>query len=330
MLRNIFIIVVFLFFAKIKVFGQDVTVESRLDTNAMLIGDQVQLKLSIKIPTGYSVIWPSIPDSLLGHIKVLNRSKIDTALAADKTHRKLTASYLLTTFDSGFYAIPSVRFYAMHPPDTTKFLFQTDPAFLNVHSVKVDTTQAIKPIKGPLKVPLSFRDILPWLFAGLIVILIGLGIFYYIKKRKKSEPLFSLKPKIVLLPYETALSEIESLRLKKLWQSGRVKEYHSELTEIIRKYIEGQFGIMAMEMTSDEIMDAIRNLVKSNGNITQRLQIFLTMADLVKFAKAEPLPAEHEQSMEDALRFVNDTKFSKENGVMNPELETPVAVSEIK
>ena len=108
---------------------------------------------------------------------------------------------------------------------------------LAVHTVKVDTTQAIKPIKGPLNVPITFKEVLPFILATLIVIGMIISLVWYLKKRKKQEPVFRLKPRVVLQPHEKALQELEKLRVKKLWQEGKIKEYHSELTEILRKYI---------------------------------------------------------------------------------------------
>jgi hypothetical protein len=290
-----------------KVLSQDIKVISKLDTNAMLIGDQVRLNIGISVPVKTMVSWPLIGDTILGHIRVLNRSRIDTTFSTDKKSIRLNQSFLLTTFDSGYFAIPPVRFYVSQPPDTTKILQQSEPAFLNVHTVHVDTTLAIKPIKGPIKVPISFREMLPWIVAGVLVIALVTLFIYWLRKRRKAEPVFRLKPRIIMQPHETALMELEKLRIKKLWQGGKIKEYHTELTEIIRKYIEERFGIMALEMTSDEISDALNEqAVISKSDLNNLIQIF-SMADLVKFAKAQPLPSEHELSLEQAVIFVKDT-----------------------
>lgn len=307
MRRNIFISLIILAFLTQKVLSQDIIVVTKLDTNAMLIGDQVRLNIGISVPVKSLVTWPLIGDTILGHIRVLNRTKIDTGFSPDKKTLKLNQSFLLTSFDSGFYAIPPVRFYVQQPPDTAKITRQSNQLFLNVHSVHVDTTLAIKPIKGPIKIPISFRELLPWIIGGVLVIALVCFLIYYLKKRKKAEPIFRLKSRITLLPHETALMELEKLRIKKLWQSGKIKEYHTELTEIIRKYIEERFGIMAMEMTSEEIMESLNHPIEiGKGTLEKLLQIFL-LADLVKFAKAQPLPSEHELSLEYAITFVKDT-----------------------
>ena len=307
MRRNIFISITILAFLTQKVLSQDIIVVTRLDTNAMLIGDQVRLNISISVPVKSLVTWPLIGDTILGHIRVLNRTKIDTAFSPDRKTLKLNQNFLLTSFDSGFYAIPPVRFYIQQSPDTAKITRQSEQLFLNVHSVHVDTTLAIKPIKGPIKIPISFRELLPWIIGGVLVIALVCFLIYYLKKRKKAEPIFRLKPRITLLPHETALLGLEKLRIKKLWQSGKIKEYHTELTEIIRKYIEERFDIMAMEMTSEEIMESLNHPIEiSKGTLKKLLQIFL-LADIVKFAKAQPLPSEHELSLEYAITFVKDT-----------------------
>jgi len=88
------------------------------------------------------------------------------------------------------------------------------------------------------------------LILALLGILIVIAVIYYLRKRKKAEPVFQIRLKPQLLPHEIALSELEKLRLRKLWQEGRVKEYHSELTDILRRYFEKRFSIMAMEMTA--------------------------------------------------------------------------------
>jgi hypothetical protein len=305
-IKLIISLVILTLFAQ-EVLSQDSKAVSRLDTNAMLIGDQVRLNIGISVPARTLVRWPMIGDTILGHIRVLNRSRIDTTFSADRKSFRLSQSFLLTTFDSGYFAIPPVRFYIQRPPDTTKIVEQSEPAFLNVHSVHVDTTLAIKPIKGPIKVPISFREMLPWIITGILVLALAGLLLYWLKKRKKAEPVFRLKPRIILQPHETALSELEKLRQKKLWQSGKIKDYHTELTGILRIYIEERFGIMALEMTSDEITESLADRAEISKIARDRLIRIFYMADLVKFAKAQPLPSEHDHSLEEAVAFVRET-----------------------
>ncbi|MCX6250416.1 MAG: hypothetical protein NTX61_06660 [Bacteroidetes bacterium] len=306
--------------------GQEMKASVKLDTNAMLIGDQVKMHLAITVPAKSAVIWPVIGDTIMGHIRILNRTKTDTVYSPDKKITSLNRSYLLTTFDSGYYSFPPVRFYVQNLPDTTKIPMQTEGFFLNVHTIRVDTTQAFKPIKGPIKVPISFRELLPYILAGIIAILIIWFIVFYIKKRRKSEPIFQIRPKIRLLPHEVALAELEKLRIKKLWQAGKIKDYYTELTEIIRIYIHDRFEIMAMEMTSDEILDLINQHHEIQKSSKGKLNQMFILADLVKFAKALPLPSEHEGSLDDAVAFVHETIMQP---LLQPELaEKPEQVTE--
>ncbi len=290
--------------------AQQVTVSARLDTNAMLIGDHVGFRLQFSGPPQARVIWPFMPDTILGNINVIGRGKLDTTWTADKKGMTLSQEFTITSFDSGFYTIPPITFGYRIAPDTSLLESTSQLLTLMVHTIKVDTTQAIKPIAGPLRVPITFREILPWILlaAGAIALVIA-GVWFYLR-RKKNKPVFQLKPAVVLLPHEIALREMEQLRVKKLWQSGKIKEYYSELTEIIRRYIENRFGVQALEQTSTEILDSLRELENCPRPVTEKLAPMLILADMVKFAKAQPLPVDNEQSLNTGIEFVYETTGS--------------------
>jgi hypothetical protein len=287
--------------------GQQPEVSARLDTGAMLIGDHVGLTLKYTGPAASQVVWPFLPDTILGNISVIGRGKIDTALSADKRSVTLTQQLNLTCYDSGFYTFPQIPFPYRVLPDTTNYEVMTELMMLAVHTVRVDTTQAIKPIAGPLRVPISFREILPWILIGLAAALVIAGVIWYIRKQRKKEPILSLRPRVVIPPHEQALRDMEALRLKKLWQSGKVKEYHSELTEILRRYIETGFRVPALEQTTAEILDGLVHDTGIPRQALDRLGNLLLLADLVKFAKVQPLAAENEKSFTDGVEFVNET-----------------------
>jgi hypothetical protein len=219
----------------------------------------------------------------------------------------LSQKLILTCFDSGFYTIPRIPFVYKLPPDTQQIMATSEIMMLMVHSVQVDTTKAIKPIKGPMKVPLSFNEIFPWILLGLGIVGISLLVVWYLRKRKKKEQVFVLKPRIIQRPWEKAFQELEKLRQKKLWQQGRIKEYHSELTEILRIYLEDHFLIPALESTTGEIMEAMIRHNEVPADSLNALKAILTLADLVKFAKAQPLPDEHEKSLELTIGFIRAT-----------------------
>jgi len=288
-------------------FAQEVSVLAKLDTNAMLIGDHVGVTLQFTGPAKSQVLWPFLPDTILGSITIIGRGKVDTTYTADKKSVTFSQQMNITCYDSGFYTIPSIPFHYRLLPDTSRHLATTTMMFLAVHTVKVDTTQAFKPIIGPLNVPITFREILPWILASLAAILLIITVIWYFRKRKKKEPIFQLKPKVVLQPHERALLEFEKLRIKKLWQHGKVKEYHSELTEILRKYIEDRFQVPALEQTSAEITGSLLNNADCPRNSLDKLNRLLILADMVKFAKAQPLATENDTSLANGIDFVHET-----------------------
>jgi hypothetical protein len=291
-----------------------------LNPGVMLIGDQANLKLSFSFPSGTQVVWPSIKDTILGNILVIDRTKVDSAWSADKKTLHLSQNLRLTCFDSGFYTIPPIRFYYRNLPDTTIRFEQTGMQVLTVHTVSVDTTLAIKPIKGPVKVPFSILEYLSWIIAGILFIAIAGFLLYYFIRRRKGEPIFVLRPGVKYQPHEWALMELEKLRVKKLWQAGKTKEYHTELTEILRKYIEDRFHVMALESTSGEILEDLEKKTGIQADSRKSLGEILSMADLVKFAKYMPLAEDHERSMEYAVDFVNKTHATPD--IREPEIIT--------
>jgi hypothetical protein len=149
----------------------------------------------------------------------------------------------------------------------------------------------------------------------LLVVLVILAIYFFLIKKKKKEPVIKMRLKPTIPADEAALEALETLRLKKLWQSGRVKEYYSEMTDIVREYIELRFSIRALEMTTDEISSSIRQ-VAVNGQAREKLVSTLTLADLVKFAKEQPMPMENDLCLNQCIDFVRETRPPK-----NPEPE---------
>jgi hypothetical protein len=166
--------------------------------------------------------------------------------------------------------------------------------------------EEIKDIKAPIEAPYTFREALPWIFGVLLVLIFGFLAYYYFRKRKKEEPVFKVQSKPKIPPHRIALDALEELRLKKVWQSGRIKDYHTELTDILRIYLDDSFFIHAQEMTTDEIMQAISNTA-TNDQAKEKLKQTLILADLVKFAKMQPLPLEHDTSLNHAVDFVKET-----------------------
>ena len=302
--------------------------KAALDSNMIMIGDQVKLELQLTVPAKSEVEWPSFPDTLSSHIDIIQKSRIDT-LAKDPEKIILRQILKITSFDSGYWYVPPVPFRFRSPGDTTTFYLESKPVGLDVQIPKTDLGKDIKPIKGPLRAPVTFIELLPWLLALIALAAIVAGAVYIYRRRKMARPIIQLRTKSKLPPHIIALEALENLRLKKLWQTGKMKDYFTEMTDIIRIYIEDRFGILAMEMTTEEIM---KSLKKSGADNSARktLQETLEVADLVKFAKALPLPLENEQCLNRCVDFIGLTKPVAEAAVSMEETGAPLTVAETK
>ena len=259
------------------------------------------------MPLDYRVIWPFYQDTLTRHIEIIGQSSVDTLINENENLVNMMQTITITAFDSGYYYIPPLKFQYQPIDDTGFTEVASMPMYLRVHTLEVDTTQAIKAIKPPLGAPLSFKEILPWLLIALAAAALIFIIIYIIRKYRKKEPIFKFKTKPVLPPHVIAINELEELKLKKLWQAGKTKGFYTELTDIVRLYIEGRFGVKAQEMTTDEIMEGIKNTDIARETI-DKLGRTLILADLVKFAKEKPLPLENDNSMSYSLDFVYETR----------------------
>ena len=298
-------------------YSQKITAKARIDSSHILLGDPIKYNLEISYNKALKVILPVFPDTFRGFV-VLDRSVIDSSFKNDIITRKQTIT--LTTFDSGDKFIPSVKINYQQKGQVNYNFISTDSFKIVVNYVQVDTTLAIKPIKPILKAPLSFREILPYLISFIILLLIILAIIYYIRRLKANKPLF-VRQKIFLPPHILALEKLKKLEDEKLWQKGEIKKFHIDLTEIVREYMESRFNILAIESTTSEIITQLNEL-PIDKNLLNKVNEFLNISDLVKFAKLTPLPNENENCLAISYEFVDRTKVEEsvqEDSVINPE-----------
>jgi hypothetical protein len=174
----------------------------------------------------------------------------------------------------------------------------------------VDTAQAIKPIAGPISEPYTFKELLPWILLGIGVIALVVLLIFYLKRRKKKQPLFERKARPAQPPHIVAINKLEELRLEKVWQRGKLKQYHSQITDIMREYMDNRFHFDAPEMTSDEILSTLKKF-KVNDEAYGKLSGVLFLSDMVKFAKSQPTALENDLSISHCVDFVNETKEEK-------------------
>ncbi len=272
-MKRLSIILVLLSCLAVEAMGQAV---ATLEPDTIVLGDQTTL--SIRRALNY----PST-DALTADGIVAVSQTFDTATQTQHT--------VLTSFEPGEHTI---------------HLSPVDSLTLVVYDVEVDTTSAeIRDIAPIQRVPYTFWEIFRWVLLALAIAAVAFGVWWLLKHREKvHELLVPAEPKDTRTPYERANDNLEALRRSQLWQAGKAKEYHTELTDIVRRFIEESTDIRATDMTSDETVEAVESEKwKVESSL---LRSIFTTADLVKFAKSEPLPYEHDRSMTEAKQFVEE------------------------
>jgi hypothetical protein len=307
-----------------KSYSQATEARISLDTSAILLGDQIDLTLALDVPANSEVFWPFFTgDTVVTGIEILSTGPVDT-ISLNDDYLRLEQAIKITCFDSGYYQIPPIPFKFRMKGDTTNYMLQTIPAFLEVSAPEVDMNAEIKPIKPPLEAPFTLDEALPYIGGVLLLGLLVFGILYYLRKRKKEEPVFRPRFKPDVPAHIQAMEQLEALKMKKLWQSGKIKEYYSELTEIVRWYVEERYKVPALEMTTGEIVSGLKK-TDVNAEALTKLDNTLILADLVKFAKEKPLPVENDVSLNNCIDFVKETKPQEQTE--EKETEKPEKVS---
>lgn len=288
--------------------AQNAEVSASIDTNYLLFGEQTQIHLKVRCQLNGEKIdikFPHIIDTLNEFVEVIHTSSIDTSYP-DKNDLSIieqTQSITITSFDSGYYLLPAFKFRI--DEDT---VITTEELFIDVQPVAVDTSKSIFDIKKPIEEPFSFIDWLKenwiWIVAILAVIIVIVVLIRYLKNKPTAE-VIEVQPDIP--PHVIALQNLEKIRNLQLWQTGKVKQYHTEISEILRTYLEERYQINALENTTDEIMQSLRFMTIQPDLLTKLNQTLL-LADLVKFAKEKPLASENELSIANAIDFINHTK----------------------
>lgn len=292
-----------------------VKVNAVIDSSKIRIGEQTKLDLYVTYDANaqksLSINWPTFEDTITGKVEIISKTAIDSTIP-DKNNPSIIQQhqqFIISAFDSGYFAIPPFKFIVNG--DTTNPLY-TEALFLEVNTVPTDTTDAsIKDIKPPFEEPFDWKWYLPTAYTiGGILLALAILIFVILKlAKKKPQEIIEKKPDVP--PHILALEQLEQIKTEQIWKEGKNKEYYSAITDAVRLYIEGRFGIQAMELTTDEIMRAFKSQVVDSLS-KEKLQQLLVLADFVKFAKQIPIEQEHSLALQNAFDFVNGTKREEE------------------
>ncbi|MFN8261665.1 MAG: hypothetical protein U0X41_12075 [Chitinophagales bacterium] len=298
-----YFIISILFLATYNSYGQTATASTK--QKEYLIGDWVPVDLFVSATSNNKVVFPNLKDSISETIEVANFTSVDTVKKAGQYEYHQLVN--LIVFDTGQIQLPQFQFLVNNNGKLDTII--SDPILVHVAGVKIDTTKDIKDIKGPLKIPLTFQEILPYIIGAFILaILAGLITWFIMERKKKKQP---IDEKFLLPPHIWALKELDKLQQQKLWQTGEVKDYYSRLTDIARTYIELRYKIPAMEKTTDELMSSMhKGMVKQS--LKKELNEVLVLSDFVKFAKAQPDFIENENSFKIIKDFIDKTKQLEE------------------
>lgn len=303
-MKKIGLILYAIFFCLIVSAQQDISASATLDKSSVLIGEHSNLKLSLSSSEQFELLeWPQIYDTIVSEIEIIERTSIDTIISKDQY--QYIQNFKLISFDSGYYAIPPFEFKIKTKNGIEEHL-ETIAQLFEVHTIEIDSTANIKPINSIVNIPVTFAEVArKSSFVLLILAVIGLIIFliYYIKKHKRV-PIIS-RPKPVIPANRRALDSLYELENKKLWQAGQVKEYYSEVTDILREYIAGAYDIPAVEMITDDIFDLMKKSDKYQTEYYNLAHNIFITSDMVKFAKGTTEADVNIKVLKDAYDFVN-------------------------
>ncbi len=270
-----------------------------VDSVEVRIGDQRKVTLELSLPLGFQIQTPAINQLSSESLEFVTQSPWDTLSITPRL--RLRKQYIIQLWDSAGQVVPPILFVVKHGSESDTVF--SNPVLLKMSKEKIDGV--LKDIKENELENWKLEDLWPWAFIPVLILLAG-GAFWLLRKRpaKLQEPA-ATEP--VLSPIDIALKKLAELKEKKLWQKGDIKGYHSELTHIIREYLEGRYQIKALEQTSDEILAQLSQVGIGN-EIHKKTKSLLQTADLVKFAKAEPEVSFHENAMTFAEGFIRETK----------------------
>lgn len=281
-------------------------IDAKISPDTVMIGDRFFIDVEIDKDMIQIVEFPSFENNMMNdHVEIIDISSIDT-LQEDGRRLKLKRRYTLTSFDEGIYNMePFPMIYA--DKNILDTIYSADSLRLVIKTFQIDTlTQQIVDIKKPIDTPITFdeiKGILVWVLIGIVLLAVA---YYFVRrylaaKRKREDQ----RPDEPF--YITALRMMESLKSSNLCASGRYKQHYTQLTDILREYLEYRWEISAMEMTSEEIISNAKSKGVTKEDLNELKTIFST-SDLVKFAKMTPSSEDNIASFNAAYRFIDRTK----------------------
>ena len=304
-IKNLILAILPLTLCVVRAGGQNV-VEPSITRDTILIGDQVEWSALFHLKSGESVKIDPVSGYIVPGVELIKGIEYDT-ISSRKGFLDVVAKATVTSFDSGSYVIPSMYAYICRDSQVCDTLMIREIP-LEVTTVPVDTASyQMYDIRPQFRYPVTFSEVIPYVGGALLLaalVYVAILIFKSVKTRKGVEQVVRVKEK----PWVVALKNLDEIDEKRLWQGGMVKAYYTEVTDVLRIYLEERFSLTAMERTSAEILSDI-----DSGNVLEkaeydRLKDIFETSDFVKFAKYNPSEFQNEQTLLSAKKFVNNTQ----------------------
>ena len=257
-------------------------VSSSIDSTAIKIGAELFYKIKVKTDPSSLVVFSE--EQTFQPLEMINSYAVDTTKKED--YYQLTKTYGLTQFDSGVYTIPKQKIVVGDK------VFFTDSLQVKVNPVVVDTTkQKLFDIKPLIEVDKKHSNIWgPLALILLVLFVVGGGLYWFIWRKK---PLTEEEKIAALKPYERAKLALEKLDEERYFENEEIKTYYSDLTLILRQYLDEKVYEQSLESTTDELIFRLKTLeaanqIKLSKETIRNIETILKRADLVKFAKSKP------------------------------------------
>lgn len=290
-LRRLFTAALLALFASASLHAQDVRVKVEVDSLTSRIGEWIEARVLVDVPSGQTVVLPEKAEDF-GGIDVVRSEPEERTAEAGRT--RIERAYTLIVFDTG--AVPlSARVIWRVKGDTTTYVANSDPLTLQVAGVEIDTTASFKDITDVLDVPLSIWDYLLIIAIVLAVLAAAwYGWRFYRRRRNRSEGIVPDEPDVPA--YDLALEQLHAIEHARLWERGEHKSFQSDVTGVLRAYIERAHEVPALEQTTHEIVGGVA-LAGFAPESVAKLEQLLERADMTKFARYVPSVDEHRASL---------------------------------
>jgi hypothetical protein len=281
--------------------AQEPYARATVDSTRYLVGDAIPVHVQISHAPG-ATVRPLFADTL-GGFTILGGSPLRV-----EGEKVSAGDIVVAKYDSGDATLPPLQFLVTLPADSIGQTVATGELHFTIQTVPVDTTQDIKDLKLPLSIPLSWQEIL--LGCALLLLVAAAGYLFYRWWKRRRLPADTMPTAPSRPAHVIALEELGALKQKKLWQQGLIKQYYTEVTDILRRYLENRYRLMALERTTDEILDDLRR-IRITGDLLGKTDCLLRRADLVKFAKYYPATPEHDESLQIVYDVVERTRITE-------------------